>query len=497
MNKRLNKTQRNYIIMGLCAILVIMGVGYAAFQSQLRISGTSSISSNWNIQITNIETVLPSQFGGTGIPDGYNISEPTYTPTSATFSAGFELPGSEIDYVVEVSNLGNIDGYVTIGNLSCGDNLAIMCGAIAMNKNPIQEEPTNGFQFQNGSQNYSDVSFALKTGEKHYILIGVFYDDVTEQPKDLDASIKLDLTYEQYKDPNAPILSGETTLIGGQEVDLVSGGDGLYEDEYELGRYVYKGTDPNNYIEFNGELWRIISKEADGTYKILRNDILLEEMVFDNIGQRTTGYCSQNYAPEAGCNVWAANKNLIGSPAEFVNGSYKGIIDKDSEMLVYLNGEYLSGIKNNIDKIISHNWGVGAVTYDNNDLTEQIIAEKSYEWNGEIGLINVSDYLRANTNIEQCETESLLSDNYDICKKTNWMYYASSDWWTISPILSNTGYVYRIYSSNGFGSGYGDGTVGTAQSGDSSVKVRPALYLSFEITLTGEGTEANPYVITN
>ncbi len=31
MNKRLNRTQRNYIIIGLCMILVIMGVGYAAF----------------------------------------------------------------------------------------------------------------------------------------------------------------------------------------------------------------------------------------------------------------------------------------------------------------------------------------------------------------------------------------------------------------------------------------------------------------------------------
>ena len=33
MNKRINRTQRNYIIVGLCAILVIMAVGYAAFSS--------------------------------------------------------------------------------------------------------------------------------------------------------------------------------------------------------------------------------------------------------------------------------------------------------------------------------------------------------------------------------------------------------------------------------------------------------------------------------
>ena len=56
--------------------------------------------------------------------------------------------------------------------------------------------------------------------------------------------------------------------------DVVTSGDGLYEDEYESGRYVYKGTNPNNYIEFNDELWRIVSKETDGTYKIIRNELL-------------------------------------------------------------------------------------------------------------------------------------------------------------------------------------------------------------------------------
>ena len=61
MKRRFNRTQRNYIIAGLCMILVIMGVGYAAFSSQLKISGTSSISGSFNIQITNIETILPSE----------------------------------------------------------------------------------------------------------------------------------------------------------------------------------------------------------------------------------------------------------------------------------------------------------------------------------------------------------------------------------------------------------------------------------------------------
>ena len=125
--KNLSRRRKNNIIIAcLCGVLALMGVGYAVFNAQLKINGTSSISSEWNIRITNIETVLPSEMGEP-IPDGYNISEPTYTPESATFNAGFETPGSQIDYVVEISNLGSIDGQVTVGNLSCGDNEAILC----------------------------------------------------------------------------------------------------------------------------------------------------------------------------------------------------------------------------------------------------------------------------------------------------------------------------------------------------------------------------------
>ena len=33
--------------------------------------------------------------------------------------------------------------------------------------------------------------------------------------------------------------------------NVVDTGDGLYKDIYEEGRYVYKGTNPDNYITFN------------------------------------------------------------------------------------------------------------------------------------------------------------------------------------------------------------------------------------------------------
>ena len=445
MKRRFNRTQRNYIIAGLCMILVIMGVGYAAFSSQLKISGTSNIDSTWDIEITGIETILP----GDGVQNGYNISEPTYTPTSATFSAGFELPGSMIGYIVEVSNLGSIDGQVGIGNLSCGDNSAIMCQAMA-----IDEGQTNFFQFNNGNQDYSEISFPLKVGEKHYIMVMVGYDDVTEQPTDLDASIKLDLTYEQYKDPNAPIPSGETTLIGGQEIELVSGGDGLYKDEYEAGKYTYKGTNPNNYIEFNDETWRIISIDSNGLIKIMRNEIIGNtEFDFGN------------------SNAWDT-----------------------SDIKTYLNDTYLPTIKTNADKIVSHTWSIGAVTFINSDLAGQIADENGTQsQSASVGMITASEYLRANKNKTWCGNHSLNNDNTARCLTTNWMYNivpSNGYLWTISHSTSDSRLFFYVCGFYGY-----DGYLLINKNEDYPGGVSPVVYLNSDITLSGTGSSYDPFII--
>ena len=494
MKRRFNRTQRNYIIAGLCMILVIMGVGYAAFQSQLKISGTSSISGSFNIQITNIKTILPSESGGSGIPDGYNISEPTYTPTSATFNAGFELPGSMIGYIVEVSNLGSIDGQVGIGNLSCGDNSAIMCQAMATDENQ-----TNGFEFQNGSQDYSNINFPLKVGEKHYITVAVGYDDVTEQPTDLDANIKLDLTYEQYVDPNRPIPSGETTLIGGQEVDIVSGGDGLYADEYESERYIYRGQDPDNYITFNGETWRIIAKETDGTYKIISYDTL-DNRPFDEANHRSTennSYCTD---PTLGCGVYAAVEGTFSSPS----GSQSGTVTEDSSIKIYLNDDYYV---NNINatakgQMTSHSFNIGAVENLNNSgeeadsIEKNIAGEKMYQWTGNVGLVNVSDILKASTN-PLCTSASTSIGDFDACNSNYLLDKGSASslyYWTINTYSNESGGA----SSFAWAAVRVSGIVGldyyhaSAAGNDAP---RPVVFLKSDTTLNGSGTSEDPFTI--
>ncbi len=462
MRRKFNSTQRNYIIAGLCMILVIMGIGYAAFSSQLKISGTSNITSNWDIEITDIDTILSSQMGGGDTPDGYNISEPTYTPTSATFSAGFSLPGSQIMYMVEISNLGSIDGQVKIANLSCGNNPVIMCQAMVLDKNPLQEAPTNGFDFINGNQDYSDVNFPLKVGEKHYIMIIVGYDDVTEQPTDLSASIKLDLTYTQYSDGT----SAETTIIGGQEVPIMVSRDGLYVDDYEAGRYVYKGSDPNNYINFNGETWRIISKEADGTYKIVKS-VKSDTIRFDD-----------------NSNDWTT-----------------------SEMNTYLNTVYfVNDLSNNEKKhITSHVFYNGTVTEDSVDLQSIINEEKSSNWIGNIGLINVSDYIKsfisndAINNLWGFTNYNITKYNYQNSYMTDILGGRYGDHWTINAVKGNDTELIDVYIEGNSSQAY-IRTLDCRQDtydNMTSTSAAVAIFLNSDVKFSGTGTSSAPYIITN
>lgn len=263
--------------------------------------------------------------------------------------------------------------------------------------------------------------------------------------------------------------------------NVVTSGDGLYEDEYEEGRYVYRGSNPNNYITFNNETWRIIAKEVDGTYKIVRNELLSEEMLFDEDNYRGT-YCANG---SFGCNVWSSTANMVGSPAEFSNNVYTGTVLLDSTLNTYLNTTYLNSISVNADKIVNHTWNIGSVVTDNEDLREQINGEKAYQWNGKVGLISHSDYLRANSNQSMCGTAKINNENYETCKDYDWMYVSGNYWWTLTPYSNFTNYVFSVYSNGNLSGDYTDTSIG----------VRPAVYLSSDISLGGSGTSSDPYII--
>ena len=465
MRGRFNSTQRNYIIIGLCAILVIMGVGYAAFSSQLKITGTSNIDSIWSVKITSI---TPTDIVGEA-KDKPEIT--TYTDTTATFGTSLKLPNDSITYNIVIENQGSLDAKLDTISKTDTNNSAISFVTSGVEKGDL-----------------------LKSGEKVTMKVKVTYTPGDEQPTNLESNLKVELNYSQAPNGYIPPVKGPT--MGGQSVELVESGDGLYEDSTRAGRYVYKGANPNNYITFNNETWRIVAKEADGTYKIVRNELLPEEMPFDTRGYRDSGsngaggtYCANdNY----GCNAWAANTNLVGSPVEFSNTTYTGTVLLDSSLNTYLNGDYLSSISVSADKIVNYNWGVGATFTDaswnddsDEDPSEFVVEESAYQWNGKVGLLSNSDAYLATSNEELCGTVNKYDDNMDTCGANNYLIIPDGSWWLVSPSYGTSRDVGGVYGA--------DLRLGSNAGG--FYGVRPALYLSSDITLSGSGTAGDPYRI--
>ena len=228
---------------------------------------------------------------------------------------------------------------------------------------------------------------------------------------------------------------------------------GLEKDPYEC-RYFFTGANPNNYITFNNEQagWRIISVECDGTIKIMRTATI-------------------------GAQAWdSSNSNNWARPAS---------------LNTYLNETYYNGL-NDVAKsqIVASNFSIGKVTDENNNMSTQVSEENSTLWNGKIALPTVSEYIRTNSNKSSCGSFSLINNVFSSCASTGWMDITSvSYWWTLSPVSGgNSSLVFAVLPY---------GTINYIyDAGYSDIAVRPALYLSSEVKITGgNGSQNNPYTL--
>lgn len=98
------RSKKNIIMIAICVAVLFMVTVYAVLQTNLNITGAGNITTNWQVEITNIT----SSFVG----DAYDISTPTYTGTTATFNAGLYKPGDRVDYSITVTNRGTVDAII-------------------------------------------------------------------------------------------------------------------------------------------------------------------------------------------------------------------------------------------------------------------------------------------------------------------------------------------------------------------------------------------------
>ncbi len=172
--------KKRILIIGLCFTLLIMSIGYSIFSSKLNITGSSSITSNWDIEITNIEQ--SDKYG--------NIKEisKSYTEDEANFSIELESPGDYARYKIEVTNKGTIPAIATLANFTCS-NSAFECGAYAEN-----DKSQSISQFTD----LTEKRLIISPNEKeHFYIYILFKNDITKMPENKKNEAKLNLIYKQ------------------------------------------------------------------------------------------------------------------------------------------------------------------------------------------------------------------------------------------------------------------------------------------------------------
>ena len=267
----------------------------------------------------------------------------------------------------------------------------------------------------------------------------------------------------------------QNTVNAGESGLVKIGNSGEITTSSSPREYRYIGPSPDNYVQFNNELWRIIGI-FDGKLKLIRKD---------SIGN--IAWDSNNK------NDWstASLKHLLNS-GDYYNrtGSYvSNGLTEESKLMIELSTWKLGGTSN----YTSASSGLAQHFYEYERGTN-VYSGRPTEWVGYIGLMYPSDYGFATsggstTGRSSCLAKELYnwdSSSYSDCKNNNWLYDSSTVQWTLTPDAGNSSGVLRVdsggnvYNSSAF-IGFG---------------VRPSLNLKSEIEfVTGTGSESDPYIL--
>ena len=271
----------------------------------------------------------------------------------------------------------------------------------------------------------------------------------------------------------------------------------------------YHGSNPNNYVSFNNELWRIIGVFGNNV-KLVRSESL-GSLSWDSSDSTTNN--------GNGINQWGESTYEDGSLYEgadlqvYLNKMYYG---GDTTVTCYssYNNQTITCPTGTIEEtskslIDNHIWNTGATEYnmrtdtlafyqsERGSVNGKICSSgkmcndtvtRTTEWTGYIGLPYGTDWAYASSE-SVCETNMQTKDdsNVYICKNNNWMQ--RNTWaWYLSPV-GNLSYAFNAWSVSGGGGG-------GSNSAASSYAVAPSIYLKSNVLIeSGKGTSTDPYTL--
>ena len=104
------------VLVALIAMIVVVGVGFAAFTTTLNINGTAKVeASSWNVHFADLGNGMVTTNTQTGIASTATVvTEPTLTDTTINdWYVTFKTPGDSVSYEFNVVNDGSFDARMT------------------------------------------------------------------------------------------------------------------------------------------------------------------------------------------------------------------------------------------------------------------------------------------------------------------------------------------------------------------------------------------------
>ncbi|MDE6292362.1 MAG: InlB B-repeat-containing protein, partial [Bacilli bacterium] len=258
----------------------------------------------------------------------------------------------------------------------------------------------------------------------------------------------------------------------------------------------YIGANPNNYVTFNGELWRIIGvmnniTDASGSkashVKIIRAEI---------IGDESTKYF--RWYSNSETNDWTKShmRNSLNSGAYWnrTNGACT-IASNGSTINCDLSS---IGLTNDAKTMITNVvWNIGghsttaatASTFYTAERGTIVHSGNPTTWTGYVGLMYPSDYgFAVGGNVRSTCLMTNLADIWDNdCFTNDWLRPNNGNEWTITHKSDTTINVFYLTKYSGLS--YAQQT--------NTFYIRPAVYLNSNIKIvSGSGTKNDPYVLS-
>jgi len=232
------KQKRNILIM-MFALVVIMGIGFAAYSQQLQINDTSSIDSDWNVYIKDVAPGTEDEGTKVGGATGTGAVE---NKTTAKLNTDLKYPGDYIIYTITVANEGTVDAEIEKVELKAAKKNTVI-------KYSIIEE--------------ANIQY-LNVGDEKTFKVKIEYDPTktgTAKEEEKSNTLTLTVDYVQKGTGSGIYVPGESTFTGvvySKSEDYIRPGNSIekirdYTDDYKTlnSNFFLKHNINNGIVESN------------------------------------------------------------------------------------------------------------------------------------------------------------------------------------------------------------------------------------------------------